>query len=73
MQTEHYMANMGKPGRVERLGPVGIESVDDSRPRQVDVALDMALRQSAGASAGGRAAAPRRRRTARHTTLAGRA
>jgi len=50
MQTEHYMANMGKPGRAERLGLVGLER------RQVVAALDLAPGRSAGASAGGRRA-----------------
>ena len=56
MQTEHYMANMGKLGRAERLGFGGLERVDDLvglEQRQVVTALDLAPGRSAKASAGG--------------------
>jgi hypothetical protein len=76
MQTEHYMANMGKPGRAERLSVVGIVRVDDlagRELRQVNAALGMAPRRSAGASAGGGAAAPRRGGSEPPAALAGNA
>lgn len=56
MQTEHYMANMGKPGRAERFGLVGLERVDDPagpERRQVVATQDPAPGRSAGASRGG--------------------
>jgi len=34
MQTEHYMANMGKPGHAERLSLLGFERVDDRAGRK---------------------------------------
>ena len=33
MQTDHYMANMGKPGRAERLGLADLERVDEVQSR----------------------------------------
>ena len=55
MQTEHYMANMGKLGRAERLGVVGPERVDDVagiERQQVVPALDQAPGRSTGTGAG---------------------
>lgn len=45
MQTEHYMANMGKPRAAEPLGFVGSERVDDRadlEPRHTGTAPDLA-------------------------------
>ena len=57
MQTEHYMANMAKPGRTEPPGLVGLERVDDGAGHErleVAVPLDPAAGRSvrAGAVAG---------------------
>jgi hypothetical protein len=36
MQTDHYMANMGKPGRAERLGLADLERVDEVQSRDLE-------------------------------------
>jgi len=55
MQTEHYMANMGKHGDAERLGPASLEGADDCADidrQPVAAALDLATTgRSAGTSA----------------------
>jgi hypothetical protein len=73
MQTEHYMANMGKPGRAERLGLERVDDLAGLKLRPVVAALGITTGRSVGASAGGGRVAPRRRATVRHTAVAGRA
>src|SRR5256885_11031353 len=58
MQTEHYMANMGKPGRAERLGLERVDDLAGLKLRPVVAALGIAPGRSVGASAGGERCAP---------------
>jgi hypothetical protein len=73
MQSDHYMANMGKPGRADQLGLERVDDLAGLKLRPVVAALRITPGSSVGASAGGEPVAPRRRAIVRHTAVAGRA
>ena len=53
MQTEHYMSNMGKPGRAEQRGLERVDDLAGREQRQVVAALGLAPGRSAEAGPGG--------------------